>query len=39
MLIRLAAKTDIASILQAGKSGTLDAHDVHVGQEDWGQKK
>ena len=34
MLIRLAAKSGIAPILQAGKSGSLDAHDAHVGQED-----
>ena len=38
MLIRLAAKTGIAPILQAGKAGALDPHDVQVGQEDWGQK-
>ena len=38
MLIRLAAKTGIAPMLQAGKSGSLDAHDADMGQEDGGQK-
>ena len=38
MLIRLAAKTGSAPILQAGKAGALDPHDVQVGQEDWRQK-
>ena len=38
MLIRLAAKTGIASILQAGKAGALDPHDIQVGPENEGNQ-